>query len=73
MESKEITPKKKENRGGTRVGAGPKFKYGEATCNLTLRLPKSKKEDVRNLVREYLRDYIVTRDRNELKGDYYGC
>ena len=33
---------KKENRGGKRAGAGPKFKYGEETINITLRIPKSK-------------------------------
>jgi hypothetical protein len=68
-----MTEEKKENRGGKREGAGPPFKYGELTSNITLRVPNSKKDDVRKLVREYLRDYVVKRDRSESKGGYYGC
>ncbi len=68
-----MTEEKKGKHGGKRVGAGPKFKYGELTSNITLRVPNSKKEDVRKLVRDYLRDYVVTRDRSESKGGYYGC
>jgi len=58
IESKEITPKKKETWGGVRAGAGPKFKYGEATCNITLRVPKSKKEEVKRLVYAHLKQYV---------------
>ena len=53
--------------GGTRVGAGPPFKYGEETCNVTLRVPKSKKEDIKRLVYAYLEQY------KSKKTDDYGC
>jgi len=58
IENKEIKPKKKENWGGVRAGAGAKFKYGEATCNITLRVPKSKKEEVKRLVYAHLEQYV---------------
>ena len=41
---------KKGKHGGVRVGAGPPFKYGEETCNVTLRVPTSKKAAVKELV-----------------------
>ena len=38
-----------ERRGGKRKNAGPKFIYGEDTCNITLRVPKSKKEEIKKM------------------------
>jgi hypothetical protein len=64
---------KKENRGGKRVGAGPKFKYGEETINITLRIPKSKKEEVKELVRSYLNQFKVVKSDVKSKGGHYGC
>ena len=64
---------KKENRGGKRVGAGPPFKYGEETCNVTLRIPKSKKEEVKELVRSYLNQFKVSKSDVMEKGGHYGC
>ena len=50
---------KKENRGGKRAGAGPKFIYGEPTCNVTLRVPISRKSEVKKMVYAYLSQYKV--------------
>jgi|688.fasta_scaffold86570_9 hypothetical protein len=54
-----VVEQKKENRGGKREGAGPPFKYGEPTCNVTLRVPKSKKAEVKKLVYEYLNQFLI--------------
>jgi|DEB19_MinimDraft_2_1074335.scaffolds.fasta_scaffold517245_1 hypothetical protein len=48
-----------ERRGGVREGAGPPFAYGEATCNLTVRIPASRKEEVREMIKQYLLQYRV--------------
>lgn len=62
----------KENRGGARIGAGRKPKYGEATTNLTLRIPVSKKQEVLEIVRQYLKENEIKRDG--IKFDpMYGC
>ena len=44
----------KLTRGGTRQGSGAKPKYGEPTTNITFRIPVSKKEYVKNMVKVYL-------------------
>ena len=64
---------KKENRGGKRVGAGPKFKYGEDTCNITLRVPVSKTEEIKKVIYAYLNQFKVSRDDVMEKGGHYGC
>jgi len=64
---------KKENRGGKRVGAGPKFIYGEDTCNITLRIPTSKKEEIKKVIYSYLNQFKVSRDDTKEKGGHYGC
>lgn len=64
---------KKENRGGKRVGAGPKFIYGEETINITLRIPKSKKEEIKKMIYSYLNQFKVARDDVKEKGGHYGC
>lgn len=46
-----------ERRGGKRAGAGPPFKYGETTVNITLRIPVSKKDDIKRLVYAYLEQF----------------
>jgi hypothetical protein len=53
--------------GGKRKGAGPPFKYGEDTCNITLRVPKSKKEEIKRLIYKHLEQYKSKRT------DDYGC
>jgi hypothetical protein len=61
-----------KKRGGARPGAGAKRKYGEATANLTVRIPASKKQEVLELVRQYLKENEVNRDG--IKFDpLYGC
>ena len=64
---------KKENRGGKRVGAGPKFKYGEVTSNITLRVPTSKKAEVKRLVYAFLEQYKAVKSDVKQKGEHYGC
>ncbi len=64
---------KKENRGGKRVGAGPKFIYGEDTCNITLRVPVSKKEEIKKGIYSYLNQFKVSRSDVMEKGGHYGC
>ncbi len=64
---------KKENRGGKRAGAGPKFIYGEDTCNITLRVPVSKKEEIKKHIYAYLNQFKVSRSDVTEKGGHYGC
>jgi hypothetical protein len=64
---------KKENRGGKRVGAGPKFKYGEDTVNITLRVPLSKKAQVKEMIYSYLNQFKVVKSDVTSKGGHYGC
>ena len=68
-----MTEEKKENRGGKRIGAGPKFKYGEETCNITLRVPASKRDEIKRLVYEYLKQYVNYTSAKDTKGGHYGC
>ena len=53
--------------GGKRAGAGPPFIYGEETCNITLRVPKSKKEEIKRIIYAHLEQYKSKRT------DDYGC
>lgn len=46
--------KKKDNRGGKRIGAGHPFKYGEKTINITFRIPTTHKALIKAMVKEYL-------------------
>jgi hypothetical protein len=64
---------KKGKHGGVRVGAGPPFKYGEETCNITLRVPTSKKAAVKELVYAYLEQFKVVKSDVTSKGGHYGC
>jgi hypothetical protein len=64
---------KKENRGGKREGAGPPFKYGEDTVNITLRVPASKKAEVKEMIYSYLNQFKVSRSDVTSKGGHYGC
>ena len=64
---------KKGKHGGVRVGAGPPFKYGEETCNVTLRVTTSKKAAVKELVYAYLEQFKVVKSDVASKGGHYGC
>jgi hypothetical protein len=46
-----------KTHGGIRAGAGPPFKYGEDTCNITLRVPKSKKDEIKKMIYALLNQY----------------
>jgi hypothetical protein len=52
-----MTEPKIERRGGKREGAGHPFLYGETTVNITFRVPKSRKQELKDLVYSYLNDY----------------
>lgn len=45
----------KKTRGGARVGAGRKPKYGEPTTNITIRVPVSHKNLIYKMVADYLK------------------
>jgi hypothetical protein len=45
---------KKENRGGSRLNAGAKPKYNEPTKTTAFRIPISKVDEVKMLVRDFL-------------------
>lgn len=45
---------KQEKRGGKRINAGAKPKYTEPTKTTTFRIPISKIDEVKKLVREFL-------------------
>jgi hypothetical protein len=67
--------KKKDNRGGKRIGAGHPFKYGEKTINITFRIPTSHKALIKSMVKEYLdkvsADYKTSKPTKSEQ--YYGC
>jgi len=48
---------KKDNRGGSRLNAGAKPKYNEPTKTMAFRIPISKNDEVKKLVREILAGY----------------
>lgn len=56
-----------EKRGGKREGAGPPFKYGEQTVNITLRVPVSKKHIIKKIVYTYLNQFLITKDDESKK------
>ena len=47
--------KTKKTRGGTRLNAGPKFKYGEPTTPVLIRVPNSKIAIFRAKAKEILK------------------
>ena len=53
MNMRNIT-KMKETRGGSRLNAGAKPKYSEPTKTTAFRIPISKIDEVKKLVREFL-------------------
>lgn len=64
---------KKGKHGGVREGAGPPFKYGEDTVNITLRVPTSKKAEVKEMIYSYLNQFKVVKSDVTSKGGHYGC
>jgi hypothetical protein len=53
-----------EKRGGTRLNAGPKFKYGEPTTPVLIRVPNSKIAIFRAKAKEILKVW-ETIDKNK--------
>ena len=47
-------------RGGRRVGAGAKHKYGEPTTTVAFRRPKSHKDSIKKIIRVYLDQVAAT-------------
>jgi hypothetical protein len=47
-------------RGGRRVGAGAKHKYGEPTTTVAFRIPKSHKDSIKKIIRVYLDQVAAT-------------
>jgi hypothetical protein len=50
---------KKETRGGTRQGSGAKPKYNEPTKTIAFRVPVSRIEHVKSMVKRLLYDWVV--------------
>jgi len=48
-----------KSHGGKRTGTGPKRNYGEATTTVAFRVPISKAEAVRELVKQYLQVPLI--------------
>lgn len=51
---------KKETRGGSRKGAGAKHKYNEPTTTIAFRVPMSKVEEIKKIVKQYLSEFRCT-------------
>jgi hypothetical protein len=49
--------KKIERRGGIREGAGQPLLYGEKTINITFRIPKSRKQEVKENMYAFLKQF----------------
>jgi len=62
----EKTTREKKGRGGVRAGAGHFSDYGEETTMLNFRVPKSKKEEIKNKLKPYLdailEDYKINKN-----------
>jgi hypothetical protein len=48
---------KKSTHGGSRKGSGAKLKYNEHTKSIAFRVPISKIEDLRKIIKEYLNQF----------------
>jgi hypothetical protein len=48
---------KKRNRGGARLNAGPKLKYGEQTRQIVFRCPESKVEEMKKVISSKLSEW----------------
>ena len=57
---KKIMMMKKIKQGGKREGSGQKKKYGEDTVTIAFRVPKSKKDEIKNKVAKIIKTYFKT-------------
>ena len=46
-----------ENRGGYRKGSGAKPRYNEPTKSISLRVPESKADEIKAMIKEYLEQF----------------
>jgi hypothetical protein len=49
----------KDKRGGKREGSGAKPRYNEPTKSISIRVPESKVEEVKAIVKEYLKQFKI--------------
>ena len=52
-----MSEEKIERRGGTRKGAGQPLLYGEKTINITFRIPKSHKQEIKEYMYDFLKQF----------------
>ncbi len=52
----------KSKRGGIRQGSGAKPKYNEPTVTITFRVPKSKAQEVKDIVKGILKNNLKNQD-----------
>jgi len=58
----------KETRGGTRKGSGAKPKYNEPTKTIAFRVPISKANEIKRIVKLKLKEYVkVAKNKNILE------
>lgn len=48
---------KQEKRGGSRKNAGAKLKYSEPTKTIAFRVPISKIDELKSIIKKYLQSY----------------
>ena len=66
----DIKSTNKETRGGTRKCSGAKPKYGEKTKTIAFRVPMSKLEHVKSLLKTMLDDWaVLKRETNGYNGN----
>ena len=53
---------KKEKRGGARLNAGAKPKYGEQTTTIAFRVPVSKIPEIKNVISKMLNNWKINKD-----------
>ena len=54
----------KQTRGGARKGSGARLKYLEQTQIITFRCPKSKVEEIKQLVKSTLKEHETRREQH---------
>jgi hypothetical protein len=52
-----MSEEKIERRGGIRKGAGQPLLYGEKTINITFRIPKSHKQEIKEYMYDFLKQF----------------
>lgn len=55
-----LQPNRSDNRGGSRKNAGAKPKYNEPTTTIAFRVPLSMVSEIKNIVKNQLKEKINT-------------